>query len=190
MELVIGIIGLIVVVLIAIIPYYRSKYILRPEVTVEITPNGGMSAPRGFSSKNVVNEEGYIDGNNAIRIFELTWRYNVKITNNSDLTAFYPILEYNPNGPKFTQIDKINRLEPIKPAESLELKAEYKKYEEAKGKDRTQVGEEPPSEFSELRILLSYENSKKRRFYTLFDYNSKSTKNIFLRTKPKDYGNN
>ncbi len=190
MELIIGIAGLIIGIVIAIIPYYRSKYILRPEVTIEITPNGGMSSPRGFSSKNKVNAEGYIDGNNAIRIFELTWKYNVKITNNSDLTAFYPILEYNPNGPKFTQIDKINKLEPIKPAESLELKAEYKKYEEAMGKARTKIGQAPPPEFSELGILLSYENSKKRRFYTLFDYNAKSNKNTFLRTKPKDYGNN
>lgn len=134
MELMIGIAGLIIGIIIAIIPYYRSKYILRPEVTIEITPDGGISAPRGLSPKNVVNEEGYIDENNAIRIFELTWRFNVKITNNSDLTAFYPILEYNPNGPKFTQIDKINRLEPVKPTESLKLKAEYKKYEEAMGK--------------------------------------------------------
>lgn len=190
MEFMIGIAGLIIGIIIAIIPYYRNKYILRPEVTIEITPKGGLSAPRGLSPKNVVNKEGYIDGNNAIRIFELTWRFDVKITNNSELTAFYPILEYNPNGPKFTQIGKINRLEPIKPAESLELKAEYKKYEETMGKDRTQIGQAPPTEFSELGILLSYENSKKRRFFTLFDYNSKNNKNIFLRTKPKDYGNN
>jgi hypothetical protein len=190
MELLIGIAGLIIGIVIAVIPYYRSKYILRPEVTIEITPNGGLSAPMGLSPKNKVNDEGYIDGNNAIRIFELTWRFNVKITNNSDLTAFYPILEFNPNGPKFTQIDKVNRLEPIKSGESLELKAEYKKYEEAMGKDRTKVGEVPPPEFSELGILLGYENSKKRRFYTLFDHNSKSDNNIFLRKKPKDYENN
>ena len=184
--LIIGVVGIIV----GIYPYYRSKYILRPELTIEILPKGGLSSPRGLSSKNKVNEDGFIDGNNAIRIFELTWRYSIKITNNSDLTAFYPILEYNPNGPKFTQLDKINRLEPIKPAESLELKAEYKKYEEALGRERTQAGKEPPIEFEELELLIGYENSKKRRFYTLFDFNETEKKNKFLNRKPKDYKNN
>ncbi len=189
MEIAIGIVGILIGLIIAVIPYYRKKYFVRPEITIEITPNCGFSAPRGLSSKNKVNEDGYIDGNSAIRIFELTWRFKVKITNNSDLTAFYPELEFNPNGPKFTQLDKINRFEPIKPAESIELKAEYKKYEEVEGKDRTQVGKELPTEFSELGLLLGYENSKKKRFYTLFNYNSTERKNIFLRTKPKDYKN-
>ena len=189
MELAIGIIGLVVGIIIAIIPYYRSKYFLRPEVTIEMTSDGGISAPRGFSSKNKVNDEGYIDGNTAIRVFELTWRFKIKITNNSELTAFYPELEFNPNGPKF-KIDKINRLEPIKPAEGLELNAEYTKYEEATGKDRTKIGEAPPTEFKDLELLFGYENSKKRRFFTLFDFNSAENKNQFLRNKPKDYKNN
>ena len=190
MEIIIGILGIILGVVIAIIPYYRSKYVLRPELTIEIVSDGGLSLPRGLSLKNKVNEEGYIDGETAIRVFELTWKFKVKITNNSDLTAFYPVLEFNPNGPKFTQLDKLNRLEPIKPVGSLELKAEYRKYEEATGKNRTKIGQAPPSEFSELGLLLSYENSKKRRFYTLFDFYPTDNKNKFLRDKPKDYKNN
>lgn len=189
-DIIIGISGIIIGIVLSIIPYYRSKYFLRPEVTIEITPNGGVSSPRGLSSKNQVNEKGSIEGNTAIHIFELTWKFDIKITNNSDLTAFYPILEYNPNGPKFTQIDKVNNLEPIKPAESLKLQAQYRKYEEVMGKERTQVGQKPPPEFSELGILFSYENSKKKRFYTLFNYNLKTNKNLFLRNKPKDYKNN
>jgi hypothetical protein len=189
---IIGIIGLIIGVfgiILGIIPYYRSKYVLRPEVTIEMVPNGGFSAPRGFSTKNEVNAEGYIDGNNAIQIFELTWKFDIKITNNSDFTAFYPELEFNPNGPTF-KIDEINRLEPIKPAESLKLKAEFNKYEEVTGKNRTQVGKAPPTEFKNLELLFGYENSKKRRFYTLFDFNLTDDKNKFLRSKPKHYGNN
>lgn len=184
--IIIGVIGIVV----GIYPYYRSKYILRPKLTIEVTSNVGLSSHRGLSFKNKVNEDGHIDGNNEIRVFELTWRYKIKITNNSDLTAFYPVLEYNPNGSKFTQIDKIKKLEPIKPAESLELKAEYKKIEETMGKDRTQIGQAPPIEFSELELLIGYENSKKRRFYTLFDFNESEKKNRFLNRKPQDYKNN
>ena len=190
MELILGIASLFIGIIIALIPYYRSKYILRPEVTIEIIPTGGFSAPRGYSSKNELDENGNIDGNNGIQIFELTWKYKVKITNNSELTAFYPKIEFNPNGPKFTKFDKINQLEPIKSTESLELKAEYDKYEEKVGRDRTQPGVLPPPEFKSLEIALSYENSKKRRFYTVYDFNAKDNKNQFTRKKPNHYGNN
>jgi len=188
MEIVGIIIGLIGIV-VGIYPYYRSKYILRPELTIEITSKAGLSSTRGLSSKNVVNSEGYIDGNNAIRIFELTWRFKVTITNNSDLIAFYPELEFNPTGSKF-KIDKINRLKPIKPSESLELSGEFNKYVEVEGKNKSDVGKTLPTEFSELELLLGYENSKKRRFYTLFDFNKSEKKNKFLNKKPKDYKNN
>ena len=184
MEIIIGIIGIIIGLLISIIPYFRNKYIHRPEITMEIKSDGGMSLQMGLSSKNELNKDGNIDGNNAIRIFELTWLLRVKITNNSEFTAFYPELEFNPNGPKL-KIDNLNRLQPIKPAESIELSASYKKYEEARGIDRTQTGEGPPVEFKELELLLGYENSKKRRFYTLFDFSSNDKRNIFLRKRPK-----
>lgn len=189
MEIAIGIIGIIVGLILAIIPYFRSKYYLRPELTIEIVSNGGMSSPLGLSNNNDFSK-GYVEADTANRIFELTWKFNVIITNNSDLTAFYPEIEFNPKGPKFTQIDKLNKLKPIKPTESLTLKAEYRKFEETTGKNRTQIGQAPPTEFGDLGLLLGYENSKKRRFFTLFNYSLTDNKNKFLREKPKDYKNN
>jgi len=190
MEIAIGIASLIIGILIAVIPYFRRKYFLRPELTIEIIKDGGFSSPRGISSKNKVNEEGYIDGNTAIRVFELTWKFKVRITNNSDLTAFYPDLEFNPNGPKFTLIDKLNSLQPIKPTEAIELKVEYRKYEEKTGQERTNVGRDMPPEFNDLGLLLGYQNSKKSKFYTLYDYNGEGNKNAFLKKRPKEYKNN
>jgi hypothetical protein len=190
MEILIGIASIIIGVLIAIIPYIRRKYFLRPELTIEIIKDGGSSSPRGLSPKNKVNEEGYIDGNTAIRVFELTWRFKVRITNNSDLTAFYPDLEFNPNGPKFTVIDKLNSLLPIKPTESITLKVEYRKYEEKTGQERTNVGRDMPPEFSDLGLLLGCQNSKKSRFYTLYDYSGEGNKNTFLKKRPKEYKSN
>ncbi len=186
MEILIGVIGLLMGLILAITPYFRSKYFLRPEVTIEMTSDGGMSLSKGFSAKNKVNEEGLIDDNNAIKVFELTWLFKVKITNNSDLTAFYPQLEFNPNGPKF-KMDEINVLQPLKPAESIEFNAQFLKYEEATGKDKTKTGNVPPPEFKDLEIVLRYENSKKRRFYTLFQFNVTGNRNIFLRSKPKNF---
>lgn len=188
MEIAIGILGLVLALILALIPFLWKRYIARPEVTIEIIKNGGSSSPRGLSYKNKVNEEGYIDGNNAIRIFELTWKFKIRITNNSELTAFYPELNFNPNGPKFTLIDKLNKLQPIKSTETIELNVEYRKYEEKTGQERTDVGKEMPTEFNDLGLLLTYQNSHKTDFHTLYNFSDK--KSVFLRKKPREYKNN
>lgn len=188
MDIAIGILGLVLALLLALIPFLWKRYIARPEVTVEIIKNGGSSSQVGLSHKNVVNEEGYIDGRTAIRVFELTWRFQIRITNNSDLTAFYPELTFNPSGPKFNLIDKLNTLQPLKPTETVFLKAEYRKYEEKTGEERTDVGRQMPEEFSGLGLLLTYQNPHKSKFYTLFDFNEKTNK--FLSKRPNEYKNN
>lgn len=188
MEILIGIIGIIIGLVIAIVPFLWKKYVVRPELTIEIVKDGGMSSPRGLSHKNKVNEDGYIDGRTAIRVFELNWKFQIKVTNNSELTAFYPELAFNPNGPKFNLTDKLNSLQPIKPTETLVLRADYRKYEEKTGEERTDVGRQMPEEFGELGILLTYQNSHKSKFYTLFDFNDKTNK--FLNKRPNEYKNN
>ncbi len=187
MEITIGIASLLIGILIAVIPHVIRKYFLRPELTIEIIKNQGLSSPRGLSAINKVNEEGYIDGNTAILVFELTWKFKIRITNNSDIIAFYPKLEFNPNGPKFTFIDKLNSLEPIKPASTIELNVEYRKYEEKTGKERTKVSNEIPSEFNDLSLLLCYQSPKKSTFYTLYDYSGKGNKNNFINKRPREY---
>lgn len=185
METILGFLGGLIT---AIVPFLWKRYISRPEVTIEIIKDGGLSSPRGLSYRNQVNEEGYIDGNTEISIFELTWQFQIKITNNSELTAFYPELAFNPNGPKFTFIDKLYSLQPIKPTETITLKAEYKKFEERTGQERTDVGQQMPEEFNELTLLLTYQNAHKSKVYTLFDFNEKTNK--FIKRKPNEYKSN
>jgi hypothetical protein len=188
MDIMIGILGIVVGIIIAVAPFLWKRYVARPELTIELLKDGGSSSPKGLSHKNVVNEEGYIDGLTAIRVFELTWKFQIRVTNNSELTAFYPELTYNPYGPRFDLIDKLNTLQPIKPTESIVLKAVYKKYEEKTGEERTDVGRQMPEEFSDLGLLLTYKNSHKITFFTLFDFNEKT--NRFLIRKPNEYKNN
>lgn len=188
MEIKIGIIGIIVGLIIAIVPFLWKRYVARPELTIEIIEDASSSSPRGLSSENKVDEKGNIDGRTAIRVFELTWRFQIRVTNNSELAAFYPKLNFNPNGPKFNLTDKLNSLQPINPTETLVLKAEYKRYEEKTGKERTDVGRQMPEEFGDLGFLLTYQNSHKSKFYTLFDFNEKTNK--FLRKRPNEYKNN
>jgi len=188
MEIMIGIIGIVAGLIIAIVPFLWKRYVARPELTIEIIKDGFSSSPKEPSHKNVVNEEGFLDGRTVIRVFELTWKFQIRLTNNSELTAFYPELTFNANGPKFNLIDKLNTLQPIKPTETIVLKAEYKKYKEKIGEERTDVGRQMPEEFSDIGLLLTYYNSHKSKFFTLFDFNEKTNK--FLSRKPNEYKNN
>ncbi len=188
MEIVIGILGILVGIVIAVVPFLWRRYIARPELTIDIIKEGGSSSPIGLSSKNKLEEDGSIDARTAIRIFELRWKFKIRVTNNSELTAFYPELTFNPNGPKFVLIEKLNSLQPIKSTETIELSVEYRKYEEKTGEERTDVGRQLPKEFSDLGLLLSYQNSNKIKFYTLYDFNESN--NTFLKKRPREYRNN
>ncbi len=180
----IGIISIVIAIIIASIPYVRNRYLLGPELTIEIIPDGGMSSPRGLSSKNKVNAEGYIEGNNAIRIFELTWRFKLIIRNNSDNTAYYPKILFISSKPKFTKIDSINELKPLTNIENIELKVEYSKFEECQGKDRTKTTG-IPNELKDLKIIIESKNGKKMKFYTL--YCIEKNENKFIRKIPKEF---
>ena len=70
-----------------------------------------LSVQIGTSPKNeVLTKDGisYIDGNNAIRFFELTWKFKLIMRNNSDNTAYYPKVYFDKSKPKFTKIDPLN----------------------------------------------------------------------------------
>jgi len=180
----IGIISIVIAILIALIPYVKNKYLLGPELTIEIIPAGGMSSPRGLSSKNKITAEGYIDGNNAIRVFELTWKFKLIIRNNSDNTAYYPKIHFIASNPKFTKIDSINELQPLTNTENIELKAEYSKFEECQGKGRTKTTG-IPAELKDLKILIESKNGKKKKFFTL--YCVEKNENKFIRKIPKEF---
>lgn len=182
----IGIIGIIVAIIIALIPYIRSKYFLGPKLTLEITKEGGRSTNEGLSAMNDTSK-GYVDGNTAIYIFGLTWKFSLILRNSSDHNAFFPKFHFIPSRPRFTKMDQINSLKPIKTGDELVIEAEYSIFEEAQVKERTKIKGFPP-EIEDLKILIEYQNSKERKFYTLFD-NSTSNKNSFLKRRPKEFKN-
>ena len=118
------------------------------------------------------------------KIFQLTRKFKLIIRNNSDITAYYPKIKFSPSKPKFTKIDTINELKPITNIEYIELEAEYSKFEECQGKDRTKtVG--MPDELKDLKILIESKNGKKKKFYTLF--NMEKQENNFIRKRPKEF---
>ncbi|MCB0746131.1 MAG: hypothetical protein KDC90_01595 [Ignavibacteriae bacterium] len=185
LSIILGILGLIITVLIAMIPYFRKVYFVGPELTIELIPDGGMSMNCGLSGKNDTSK-GYVDGNNAIYVFEVTWKVNLKITNNSNITAYYPKLKFLNQQLSFTKLDNLETNTPIQGNEQIVLKGKYVMYEEVNGKERTQPNG-LPNNFEDLKILLEYKNPHKKEFYTIFSNSSELEKNNYTRKKPKEF---
>ena len=181
---IIGILSIVVGIIIAITPFLWRRYFARPELTIEIIKGGGISSNVGVSSKNDTSK-GYIDGNTALYVFKVNWEFKVIIRNNSETVAYYPKLTLDTTNPKFTKIEKLNELIPISTKDTIELKAEYTKYEECQGKDRSNVATFP-EELKNMKILLDYKNSSKIKSYTLYSH-SDEVKNIFPFKRPKAY---
>jgi|WetSurMetagenome_2_1015567.scaffolds.fasta_scaffold169733_2 hypothetical protein len=183
-NILLGIIGLIITVGIALIPYFRKVYFLGPELTIEVLPDGGSSGNRGYSSKND-KSKGYLNVEEAIHIFEVTWKIKIKITNNSTIIAYYPEIEFINQQLGFSNISELDRNKPIKENEQLVINATYKIFEECTGRDRTQI-KGLPDHLKDLKIVLSYYNPSKKPFFTIYSHSKQSNRNKYTRTKPKE----
>jgi len=186
LNVLIGALGLVIAVLLALIPYFRRTYLMGPELTIELTPHGGLSGQRGLSNKNDLSK-GYVEQDTAIYIWENRWDFRLRITNNSNITAYYPELIF-PNKIGFTTLETLEKNIPIKGDEQKVLKATYTMFEECMGKDRTEIRGIPDS-ISDLEIILKYKNPSKTTFYTIFQNSRLGDKNIYTRRKPKKLKN-
>lgn len=185
LNIILGTIGLISTVLIALIPYFRKTYFIGPELTIELEADGGFSLNKGLSSKNDISN-GFIEIDSTIYVYEVTWKINLKITNNSNIIAYYPELNFLNQQVGFTHLERLDKNIPIKENEQITLKGTYMMYEEVAGKDRTATNGLPPN-FNNLKILLSYKNPDKRKFYTFFTNSKTNIKNFYKRRKPKEF---
>jgi hypothetical protein len=111
---------------------------------------------------------------------------SVIIRNNSDRVAYYPKIYFEATEPHIILTDSINLQKPIMEHEEVTLKAEYAKYEEKKGSERSTTARLPP-ELNNMRILIEYKNSSKIKFYTLYDQSKSDQKNVFTRNKPSGF---
>jgi hypothetical protein len=187
-SVLISVFGLIITVLLALIPYFRKVYFLGPELTIELLPDGGSSGNRGLSSKND-KSKGYVDRDSAIFIFEVTWKMNLRITNNSNMIAYYPEILFLNQKIGFTSLEKLDRNVPIRENQQITLKGTYTMFEELDGRNRTQVSG-LPEHLKDLKILLKYKNPSKKTFYTYFTLSECNNNNLYMRKRPKDFKNN
>jgi hypothetical protein len=185
LNIILVILGLIITLLIALIPFFRKIYFVGPEITIEFIPEGGQSTNEGLSNKNEISK-GYIDGNNAIHVFKVTWNIKIKISNNSPVIAYYPELKLIDAQLRFSYLEDLDMYKPIQENEQLFLKAKFTIFEEAKAQDRIQPAGLTHHLYN-IQILLSYKNQHKKNFYTV--YTNQNKQNSFHRILPSELKN-
>jgi hypothetical protein len=181
MEIILTIVGLILTVLLALIPFFRNKYANRPRLEMQLLKKGGSSHQLGISQKNDFSK-GELDAITVIRVFELKYRFELKIVNNSDYVAYYPRLIADVNRNNFTNIDPLPK-HPITNSSEILLKAEFVTMEECSGFQRSDTSKFP-KELEGVKILLEYQNTHKTKFYTLFTIYENGNENTLLRKLP------
>jgi len=182
-NIIIGVAGLIIAIGLGLIPYFRKVYFVGPELTIELFPDGGYNIDKGQSGKND-RSKGYIDEEHEIHVFEITWLINLKITNNSNITAYYPEIKFHSQQLSFSHLDKLDKNKPIKGDEQIILKGKYSMFEECESKNRTQATRLPEN-LKDLKILLEYKNPNKKKFYTIFTNSGLKGNNKYTR-RPKE----
>lgn len=184
MGIALAIISIVVAILLAIIPGYFKKWKDKPNIDLELIPNGGGSKPLGYSNKNNYNKSIDLDIEEAIKVFELEYKFKIRLRNNSNFVAYYPKLK-TLNNVDFTEIEELNNLIPISNSDDIILKAKYIKVEECKGFERTKI-KGIPIELENLKIQIEFKNHSGVTFYKLFDLSNKENSNKFINSPIED----
>lgn len=184
MGIALAIISIVVAILLVVLPGYFKKWKDKPNIDLELIPNGGGSTPIGYSNKNIYDQNIDLDIREAIKVFELEYKYKIRLRNNSNFIAYYPKIKtlYNID---FTEIEELNNLIPISNSDDIILKAKYVKIEECKGHERTQV-KGIPIELKNLKIQIEFKNHSGVTFYKLFDLSNKENPNRFINSPIED----
>ncbi len=158
-----------------IIPRIIMKYFTRPDIFIEVNPNEGLVRGR-LMIRHLPNESvKYANSPEAENLYELNWKFNLIIRNNSENSA-YNIKMYStkPEVGKLLFAKSVNENKPLAAHEELLLPFEYKQEKVCKLKDIGTLDSKEPDFFKSYRILLDYKNSGKTRFNSVFEASTKA----------------
>ena len=138
-----------------------APYFSHPYVDIEIKSDGYGKRVNGMiPSKEPV----YVS--EAVYNYDFHWDYVMIIKNNSSKPALNLEIKEHP---KFFQITTpLDKTESLQPLGKLELKCVVRHSETMKGKDSVQVLRQFPYFTDKIQIVLSYQNERRKQFYTTF----------------------
>lgn len=174
--------------LIVIIPSFVSlitTWVLKnkelPNLEIKIIPNGKGSKPTQTSSLTPRNEEGIpiMQVGNMIGMKEISWKYVVKIINNSTITAFNPELYISNEFNDLNFIGNLSINSPIKGAESVDLEITYAKLTDGTPNEREihHSPKFPPEIVKGLKMVIKYSSETGENVYKKFEFENGEEKN-------------
>lgn len=158
--------------------YLKRWHLERPKLEIQVLP-GRKSYIKQKSNRNIAQP-----GLPPAYIYETCLAFRMVIRNRSDFDAYYPKIKFDRVLPHGTRIDILNHYVPIPAGGLVVLHGEYKVLASMRnGSPRLTI--KVPQEFAPLKVLLSYRNETRNRFYTCYDVGFQL--NTFYRFKPSDF---
>jgi len=158
-----------------ILPRIQSKYFKRPILVMEIDPKLGITHGRqhqSFSRDNPPDRP--VNDPETVSMYKLHWNFILTIRNNSEVTA-YNIKLLKKGVGNFLKFDgNVNANKPLPKHNEISIPIEFEVWKESKHKDVEKLSPPVPPEFEELELLLTYENSQKTKFSSIFTFQNKT----------------
>ncbi|MBA3829043.1 MAG: hypothetical protein H0X33_08910 [Taibaiella sp.] len=124
----------------------------------------------------------------VMRIFQISWRYNFKIYNNSSVPLYNLKIVNKPNTPFFTKLTAIPKINNIAPLADITSSAELEIRFEGTGKDSLPMMEPPfPSNLDGMEFLLEYQSENRSLCYSECKFQSGNFSVTYTNVKPNSY---
>ncbi|MEO8234385.1 MAG: hypothetical protein ABI549_03130 [Flavobacterium sp.] len=149
----------------------KNKKVEAPFLEADLIWKNGGRYNQGYSTKNpkevVDGRTVYSVSNHPIIYWEIEWRFNFTIYNNSSFPAFNVIIE-SIGKEHFTHIDELNKVNNIPPFQNIDLTAKYSLYHEGKSTEADEImNHRIPEKFNDLILRIKYLDEDRNEHITL-----------------------
>ena len=181
---IVGLVGLLLGLLYFLYPRIADIYFKRPKIVLELDENVGISRSSSHLGYSPSNDRGLpVNRPEAISIYELEWKFNLTIRNNSEINAFDLRLMQHKNLLNLDFKSKINPNKALKAHEEIVIPLVFKKTIQCMHKDRNKHYTQGPSDFQNLMLLLEYSNQHGKKFYSRYYFNNDVSKLVSISIK-------
>jgi len=157
----------------------------RPFLEADLIWHGSSRSPRGYSNKNPteIDENGQLvtvigGGVKPIIFWDLGWRFDLTIYNNSSYPAFNIQIE-SIGTASFASLGKLEKINNLKPLENLQLKAEFRDFVEDVHTAADEIlSHKIPEKLEGMILKISYLSENRSGFCTLVKIENNKLINI------------
>lgn len=166
-------------------PRIEIYFIKRPKLVVEINPNKGFTRSSSFIDYHPDTDRTKpVNRPETIRIYELLWKFDLVIRNNSEINAFNVKMLQHKNATKLAFNASINPQKSLKTHEEVIIPFQFTKVIQSTTQEFPLHYTQNPSDFKDLMLLLEYENEFGRKFYSRYFFNTDKSK--FYKTRKSE----